>query len=32
VLGVLQLLTDALLSTKTSDWKKVRRELRAAKS
>lgn len=30
--GVGQLITDALVSTKTSDWKKVRRELKAAGS
>lgn len=29
-LGVFQVVTDVLLSTKSSDWKKVRRELRAA--
>lgn len=31
MVGVGQLVTDALLSTKTSDWKKVKRELRAAR-
>lgn len=30
-LGALQIITDITLSTKVSDWKKVRRELRAAK-
>lgn len=30
--GLFQILTDILFSTKTSDWKKVRRELRAIKS
>ncbi len=30
--GVGQIVTDVLFSTKTSDWKKVKRELRAAKS
>lgn len=30
--GVLTLVTDAVFSTKTSDWMKVRRELRAARS
>ncbi|HVL81215.1 MAG TPA: hypothetical protein VM840_06460 [Actinomycetota bacterium] len=30
--GVLQIVTDVLFSTKVSDWKKVRRELRAARS
>lgn len=30
VVGVGQIATDVLLSTKTSDWKKVKRELRAA--
>ena len=29
--GVLQLVTDALFSTKSSDWKKVKRELQAAR-
>ena len=29
--GVLQLVTDVLFSTKTSDWKKVKRELEAAR-
>lgn len=29
--GILQLLTDLLFSTKTSDWKKVKRELQAAR-
>jgi hypothetical protein len=29
-IGVVQILTDVFLSTKVSDWKKVRRELRAA--
>lgn len=32
VVGVGQVATDILFSTKTSDWKKVRRELRAARS
>ena len=31
-IGVFQIVTDVLLSTKTSDWKKVRRELRAARA
>ena len=31
-IGVGQIFTDAVLSTKTSDWKKVKRELRAAGS
>lgn len=31
VVGVGQIATDALLSTKTSDWKKVKRELRAGR-
>lgn len=31
VVGVGQIVTDVLFSTKTSDWKKVRRELRAAR-
>lgn len=31
VVGAGQLVTDALFSTKTSDWKKVRRELKASK-
>lgn len=30
--GLIQILTDILFSTKTSDWKKVRRELRAGKT
>lgn len=30
--GLLQIVTDAVFSTKTSDWKKVRRELSAAAS
>ena len=30
--GMLQLVTDALFSTKTSDWKKVKRELQAARN
>jgi hypothetical protein len=30
VMGVGQIVTDVLFSTKTSDWKKVRRELRVA--
>ena len=30
--GVFQIVTDALFSTKTSDWKKVGRELRAARA
>ncbi|MGQ0680538.1 MAG: hypothetical protein ACT4OM_12960 [Actinomycetota bacterium] len=32
VVGAGQIVTDVLFSTKTSDWKKVRRELRAARS
>jgi hypothetical protein len=32
LIGLGQLITDALLSTKTSDWKKVKRELQAARS
>jgi hypothetical protein len=32
IVGVVQIFTDALLSTKSSDWMKVRRELRAARS
>ena len=31
-LGIFQIVTDVLLSTKSSDWKKVRRELRAARA
>lgn len=31
-LGMIQIVTDVLFSTKSSDWKKVRRELRAARS
>ena len=31
-LGVFQIVTDVLFSTKSSDWKKVRRELRAARA
>lgn len=31
VVGTGQIVTDVLLSTKSSDWKKVKRELRAAK-
>jgi hypothetical protein len=31
-IGVFQIVTDVLLSTKGSDWKKVRRELRAARA
>jgi hypothetical protein len=31
-IGILQIVTDITLSTKVSDWKKVRRELRAARS
>jgi hypothetical protein len=31
VIGIGQVATDVLLSTKASDWKKVKRELRAAK-
>lgn len=31
-IGVFQVVTDVLLSTKSSDWKKVRRELRAARA
>jgi hypothetical protein len=30
--GVAQIVTDAFFSTKTSDWMKVRRELRAART
>jgi hypothetical protein len=30
-IGIVQIVTDVLLSTKTSDWKKVKRELRAAR-
>jgi len=30
--GVFQVVTDVVLSTKSSDWKKVRRELRAARA
>lgn len=30
--GIVQILTDVFLSTKSSDWKKVRRELRAARA
>jgi hypothetical protein len=30
-IGGFQIVTDVLLSTKLSDWKKVRRELRAAR-
>lgn len=30
--GLLQIVTDLTLSTKSSDWKKVRRELRAART
>jgi hypothetical protein len=30
-IGVVQVITDVLLSTKTSDWMKVRRELRSAR-
>jgi len=32
VVGAGQIVTDVLLSTKSSDWKKVKRELRAARS
>lgn len=32
VIGVVQIVTDIFLSTKLSDWKKVRRELRAARA
>lgn len=32
VIGIAQILTDVFLSTKLSDWKKVRREWRAAAS
>lgn len=32
VVGVGQIVTDVLFSVKTSDWKKVRRELRAARA
>jgi hypothetical protein len=31
-LGVLLIVTDVLFSTKTSDWKKVRRELAVARA
>jgi hypothetical protein len=31
-IGLFQIATDVWLSTKTSDWKKVRRELRAARA
>jgi len=31
-IGLLQIVTDITLSTKVSDWKKVRRELRAART
>lgn len=31
-LGVVQIVTDVLFSTKTSDWKKVRREVRATRA
>ena len=31
-IGVVQLITDVLFSTKKSDWKRVRRELRAART
>lgn len=31
-IGAFQIATDVLLSTKTSDWKKVRRELRTARA
>ncbi len=31
-IGVLQIVTDITLSTKVSDWKKVRRELKAARA
>ena len=31
LIGVVQILTDVLLSTKSSDWKKVKRELAAAR-
>jgi hypothetical protein len=30
-IGIVQILTDVFLSTKTSDWKKVKRELRIAR-
>lgn len=30
--GVIQIITDILFSTKTSDWKKVKRELKAART
>jgi hypothetical protein len=30
-IGVGQIVSDVLLSTKASDWKKVKRELKAAK-
>lgn len=32
IIGIGQIVTDVLLSTKSSDWKKVKRELKAAKS
>jgi hypothetical protein len=31
VVGVVQIFTDVVLSTKVSDWKKVKRELEAAR-
>ena len=31
-LGIFQIVTDVLFSTKASDWKKVRRELAVARS
>lgn len=31
LLGLVQIITDILFSTKTSDWKKVKRELKAAR-
>lgn len=31
LVGVVQIITDVLFSTKTSDWKKVKRELKAAR-
>jgi hypothetical protein len=30
-IGIFQIVTDVVLSTKVSDWKKVRREMRAAR-
>jgi hypothetical protein len=31
-IGAFQIVTDVVFSTKSSDWKKVRRELRAARA